>query len=143
MATSRRLEKLNKLIKEKISKIVLYELNDPRLGFITITKIKLSADLKFCTAFYSQIGTEAELSKTAHALEGATGFIQRAVARTLQTRQTPVLHFQFDPSIEGSIRVSKLIDKISQEQKEMGIGEEAGSSEGNQEDSEDEAIEDE
>lgn len=116
--TSRKIEKLSHLIQEKISRIVLYELNDPRLGFLTITKIKLSKDLKSCIVFYSQIGTEADHVKTAHALESARGYVQRAVAQSLRTRQTPILQFKYDHSIEGSIRVSQIIDRITREREQ-------------------------
>jgi ribosome-binding factor A len=110
-----KLEKLAKRIKERSSEILLHEMNDPRFGFVTVTRVKLSRDLKHCLVFYSVLGSEADRSKIAKALDHARGFIQKKVAAVLHTRSTPHLAFRYDESVEGSIRVSRLIDEITRE----------------------------
>ncbi|MFH2000696.1 MAG: 30S ribosome-binding factor RbfA, partial [Planctomycetota bacterium] len=82
-------EKLVELVKRRITQIVLYNMKDPRIGFMTITKIDLSRDLKECKVFYTVLGTDAERSKTSCALRDARGFIQREVGKTLRTRIIP------------------------------------------------------
>ena len=68
---------------------MLYKLKDPRIGFVTITRVDLSRDLKLCKVFYTVYGPEADITKTTHALKDAQGYIQREVGKTLRTRTMP------------------------------------------------------
>ena len=102
-------ERIQQVIKFKVSQVIQRDLADPRIGLITITRIKLSRDISACTVFYSVLGDDGARSKCAHALEDGRGFIQRAVAKALRTRTTPHLEFEFDQSIEGSVRISELL----------------------------------
>jgi ribosome-binding factor A len=113
-------DKLIELVKRRISSIVLYKLKDPRIGFVTITKIDLSRDLKECKVFYTVYGTPGEISRTAHAMNDARGFIQREIAKTLRTRVIPKLVFIPDESIEGVERVERLLDDLKRERLEPG-----------------------
>ncbi|MBI1852424.1 MAG: 30S ribosome-binding factor RbfA [Planctomycetes bacterium] len=106
-----RAEKVAKFIKQRISTIILRELHDPRVGFITVTKVKVTSDLKNALVFVSVLGSSAERSKSWHALEKARGFIQRAIADDLDTYTTPEIQFRYDESIEGAIRVSRIVDE--------------------------------
>jgi ribosome-binding factor A len=112
-----KIEKLAQRIKERTGEVLLREMNDPRFGFVTVTKVKLARDLRHCTVFYSVLGNDAEKSKIASALDHARGFIQRKVAEVLHTRTTPILEFRYDQSVEGSVRVSRLIDEVAREWK--------------------------
>jgi len=118
--------RLAERIRERVANVVLFELNDPRIGFCTITRVKLAKDLSTCHVFYSVLGTEGDRSKVQHALDAATGFVQREVAKVLHTRVTPRLTFHFDESVEGSIRISALLDKLNQERGESGESDDAG-----------------
>jgi ribosome-binding factor A len=89
--------------------MVLYGLSDPRLGFVTVTKVKVSPDLQHAKVFVSVLGDQAERDTTMSVLENAARVIQRAVGPRLKTRTIPMISFEFDHSIEGSIRVSELI----------------------------------
>jgi ribosome-binding factor A len=134
-----RIDKLNEIIKEKVAQIVLYRLKDPRIGFVTITKARLSRDRTQCQVFYSVYGTEGSRSATKRALEDARGHIQTEIGRTLQMRQIPHLTFMVDESIEGAMRVTKLLDELEAERKAKdtetgkGDGTEAASQEGRDE----------
>ncbi len=108
-------EKLVELLKRRISTIVLHRLKDPRIGFVTITKIDLSRDLKECKVFYSVLGDPGEISRTTHALRDARGFIQTEVAKTLRTRIMPKIVFLIDEAVERVGRVERLLDELARE----------------------------
>lgn len=104
-----RIEKLERVIRDRVSEVVAFQVSDPRLGLVTITKVRLAADLSTCRVWWSVLGDGSEKSRTAHALESARGFVQAAVARILRTRRTPRLIFEFDEAVEGSVRVAEII----------------------------------
>jgi ribosome-binding factor A len=85
------------------------------LGFVTVTRVKLSGDLKHAVIYYSVIGSEADRSKTAHALEHARGHVQSEIARAMHTRVTPIVRFEFDEGLAGSIRISQLLHELTEE----------------------------
>ena len=107
--------RLTAVIKEKAAQIILFELKDPRLGFLTVTRVKLAPDLSTCRVFYSVIGTDGIKSRTRHALNDARGFIQRRIGQTLRTRLVPHLEFEYDESIEGAFRVSSILKELAAE----------------------------
>ena len=108
---ARKIERLRKVILRKASEVILYELHDPRLGFVTLSKVDLADDLRHAVIYYSVMGEDADRSKTSHALEAARGYIQKAIASALHTRVTPHIRFKFDESIEGAMRISRMIDE--------------------------------
>jgi ribosome-binding factor A len=104
-----RAEKMARIIREEASRVVLYELADPRIGFVTVTKVKVSPDLQHATVFVSVMGDEAMRKQTMSVLEGAAKVVQRAIGPRMKGRTMPMVGFEFDPSIAGSLRVSELI----------------------------------
>ena len=110
-----RLKRLSEVVKERASKAILYELKDPRLGFLTVTRVKLARDLTQCTVFWSVIGTRGEQSKTAHALEAARGYVQSAIAKEMGTRKTPRLFFKHDPALERAQKVFEILARLRRE----------------------------
>jgi ribosome-binding factor A len=115
---SRSNQRLTEVIRQRAAHVILFELRDPRMGFVTITKVKLAPDLSTCVIYWSVIGTEGDKSKTLHALEHARLFIQRRVAEGLRTRSAPILSFEFDPSVEGSIKMGGLLKSLREERGE-------------------------
>ena len=113
-----RLNRLTHLVHRVASEVILYELKDPRLGFVTISRVKLSGDLRHAVLHYSVIGSDGDRSRTAHALEDAKGFVQSRIAKALRTRVTPVIRFEFDESVEGSVRISQILHELNHEQVE-------------------------
>ncbi len=109
--SSRRIERLSEAIKQEVSKIILYELNDPRISFITVTKAEMSSDLRRAKVYISIIGDAPSQRKTLQGLEHAKGFIQGEVGARLQIRYTPILTFCLDESVKRSMHISKLIDE--------------------------------
>ena len=108
MSGNRR-ERIARVIREEASRVILYELADPRIGFVTVTKVKVSGDLQSAKVFVSVLGKEGDRTKTMRALAHATNVVRRAVAPRLKTRLMPSISFEFDESVEGAIRVESLI----------------------------------
>jgi len=110
-----RLQRLSELVQRKASEVILYELKDPRMGFVTVTRVRLSRDLRHAVIYYSVVGDEGERSRTTHALEHARGYIQSQIAAAMKTRVTPAIRFEYDASVEGSVRVSRILLEIAEE----------------------------
>ena len=109
--SSRRIERLAESVKQEASKVILYELKDPRISFITVTKVEVAPDLKRAKVYISILGDNLARRRTLQAIEHAKGFIQAKVGAYLQIRYTPVLTFCLDESIQKSLHISKLIDE--------------------------------
>jgi ribosome-binding factor A len=120
MVNDIRLKRLSEVVKQRASRAILYELKDPRLGFITVTQVKLASDLTQCVIYWSVIGTDGEKSKTAHALEDARGFLQSAIAKEMGTRVTPRITLKFDASIEKAQKVYGILAKLKKEREARG-----------------------
>ncbi|KKO20357.1 MAG: 30S ribosome-binding factor RbfA [Candidatus Brocadia sp.] len=108
--SSIRNKRLSEFIKQEVSKIILYELKDPRISFVTVTQVEITSDLKNAKVYISVLGDDIARKKTLQAVEHAKGFIQAKVGSQLQIRYTPVLTFCLDESIQKSLHISKLID---------------------------------
>ena len=120
MVNEIRLKRLSEVVRQRATKAILYELKDPRLGFLTITRVKLAKDLTQCIVFWSIVGTPGEKSKTAHALEDARGYVQSAVAGEMGTRVTPRLTFKHDPSLERAQKVHEILANLRRERRARG-----------------------
>jgi ribosome-binding factor A len=110
-----RVSRLEAQLKEKVAIVVLERLGDPRLGFITITGVRLSEDKKLCRVFYTVLGTEKQAKLTAKALADAAPHIQEKIAPTLRSRSVPKLMFVYDESVEKESRMNTLLDKLASE----------------------------
>ena len=111
-------ERLTQVVQRTASEVIAYELKDPRMGFVTVSRVKLSRDIRHAVIFWSIVGTEGERSRTAHALEAATGYVQSRIAKALDTRVTPLIRFEYDRGVEGSVRVSRILDELREERGE-------------------------
>jgi len=106
---SNRTARIARVIREEASRVILYELSDPRIGFVTVTKVKVSGDLSLARVYVSILGDDGDRDKTMDVLGHAARIVQRAVAPRLRTRIIPHISFQFDASVEGTARLSRLI----------------------------------
>jgi ribosome-binding factor A len=104
-----RLARVAEVIREVASETILYELRDPRVKMVTVTRAEVSGDLQHAKVHVSIMGTEREQQLTMHGLKHAAGFVQSRLAKRLQTRFTPVLTFVLDKGVKQSIEVSRLI----------------------------------
>jgi ribosome-binding factor A len=111
-------ERIAEMIRELASEIILYNLSDPRVKSVTVTKVKMSRDNKYAKIFISVLGNDADKRTAFSGLKHAAPHIQREIGKSLSKRVTPKISFHFDESIEGCIRISKLLDEISKDTKE-------------------------
>ena len=104
------MRRVNEAVREVVSARLAEGLRDPRIGFVTVTSVDTSPDLRQARVYVSVLGTEEERTQTLAGLESAHGLLQQAVARELRMKHTPTLEFVFDESIERGMRISKLLD---------------------------------
>jgi ribosome-binding factor A len=109
---SDRMRRVNEAVREVISEGV-GELKDPRVGFVTVTGVETSADLRHATVFVSVLGTEGKRQKTLAGLAAAHGVLQARLARELRLKRTPQLTFEYDPTVERGVRMTQLIDELA------------------------------
>jgi ribosome-binding factor A len=114
----RRAERLAETVKEELSLIIGGEVEDPRVGFVTVTAAKLSADLRTAKIYVSVMGTEDEIKGTLVALRHARGFIRQQLGAVLRMRHTPELHFVYDDADVRAARIEELLSKELAEAKE-------------------------
>jgi ribosome-binding factor A len=109
---SDRMRRVNEAVREVISE-ALGELKDPRIGFVTVTGVETSPDLRHARVFVSVLGSEAKRAKTLAGLTAAHGVLQRKVASQLRMKRTPQLAFEYDPTVERGVRMTQLIDELA------------------------------
>jgi ribosome-binding factor A len=89
------------------------ELKDPRIGIVTITGVKTTRDLSQATVYVSVLGSEKKRLLSMRALESARGVLQARLSRELRMKRTPQLAFEYDPSVERGVHMSRLIDELA------------------------------
>jgi ribosome-binding factor A len=98
-------------VREVASETILYELRDPRVKLVTVTRAEVSGDLQHAKVYVSVMGTEKEQQLTLRGLTHAAGFVQSKLAKRLQTRYTPVITFVLDRGVKNSIEITRLINE--------------------------------
>jgi ribosome-binding factor A len=106
------MRRVNAAVQEVLAEAV-GELRDPRIGFVTVTGVKTSTDLRQAQVFVSVLGSEKKREQTLAGLEAAHGVLQGRIARELRMKRTPQLTFQYDDSVERGVRMSHLIDELA------------------------------
>ena len=114
-----RLKKLESLVKQRVAVLLSQELSDPRAAFITVTRVKIDREVQVCDIYYTVLGDEKEKKLTGHMLDHAKGFIRRSVAKVLHTRTVPEIRLRYDDSIEGVLRLDKIIDEAAREARDL------------------------
>lgn len=116
MAT-KRMDRVGHLIQMELSQLVIQRIKDPRLGFVTITFVSVTPDLKSARVFYSVLGDPKVRQATQAALENSAGFLQREISTALKLKYTPKLTFSFDDSVSKGLEIDKVIRQIHEEKK--------------------------
>jgi ribosome-binding factor A len=106
------MRRVNESVRQVLSESLL-ELKDPRIGFVTVTGVETSADLRHATVFVSVLGSERKRAQALRGLEAAHGVLQARLGRELRLKRTPQLSFEYDPSVERGVRMSALIDELA------------------------------
>ena len=108
----KRLERVNQLIKEEISMLLQRELKDPRLGFVTVTEVDVTTDLKHAKVYVSVLGSEEQWASSFQALQSARGFVWNWLRRHLDLRATPEIAFRPDRSMEHAAHIQSLLAEL-------------------------------
>ena len=109
---SERLRRVNEAVKEVLSESI-GELKDPRIGFVTVTGVRTSPDLRHARVFVSVLGSERKREQSLEGLAAAHGVLQARLARELRLKRTPQLAFEYDQSVERGVRMTQLIDELA------------------------------
>jgi ribosome-binding factor A len=117
----KRLERVNQLIKEEISAVLQRQIKDPRLGFVTVTEVDTTADLKLTRVYVSVLGPEEQWAKSFKALESARGFVWNWLRKHLDLRVTPQIVFRPDRSMEHGAHIQALLADLKSHQTEEGL----------------------
>ena len=112
---SDRLARVRENVKETVSMMLEREIKDPRIGFVTITDVDISADLRHCKIFFSSLGGEKQHEKALAGLQSAKGFIRSELGKRLRMKYTPEIEFHFDTSVEQGVRIAEILNKIKKE----------------------------
>ena len=107
-------DKIAEAIKQEVSVIIHDKLKDPRVGFVTITRVELTNDLRLAKIFYSVFGKDQDYKKTKSALDSALGYIRSLVAQRLSLRLAPELMFKEDRSTEYSVRIEEILREVKE-----------------------------
>lgn len=114
---STRTERVAQEVQAAVADLVVRgELRDPRIGFITITGVKMSPDLRVARVYYSMIGTDEQKSQTAEGLEAAKAFVRREVTRRVKLRVSPEVFFSFDGSLEEGDKIDRLLKQVKEKE---------------------------
>ena len=110
-----RMRRVNESVRAVLAEAVL-ELKDPRIGFVTVTGVRTSPDLRQARVFVSVLGSKRKRELSLAGLAAAHGVLQARVARELRLKRTPQLAFEYDPSVERGVRMTQLIDELAGDQ---------------------------
>ena len=108
------MRRINEVLREVVGAAVAGELNDPRIGFVTVTSVETSPDLRTAKVFVSVLGDEDEREATLSGLRSSHGVIQARIAAETRMKRTPTLTFHYDDTIEKASRVSELLEEEGQ-----------------------------
>ena len=115
MSNQLRIEKLQELIKQEVSKMLLYDIKDPRIGFVTVTDVEMTGDLREAKIFVSIMGNDEQIKDTMEGLQSALGFVRREIGKRIRLRFTPEISFAPDKSLDYSEHIQKILLQIEKE----------------------------
>jgi ribosome-binding factor A len=111
---NKRAIRVGELLREEISHIILREMKDPRIGFVSVTDVEVSGDLRHAKVFISVYGTETEKEETMQGLQKARGYVRKLVGDRIKIHHTPELLFRYDDSIENGVHISEIINDLKE-----------------------------
>jgi ribosome-binding factor A len=112
------MRRVNEVMREVIGDAIASELDDPRIGFVTVTSIDTSPDLRAARVFVSVLGDEEERQASLAALRSSHGVLQSAIARQMRIKRTPTLSFHYDDTPERGMRISRLLDASARQEED-------------------------
>ncbi|MBR6711870.1 MAG: 30S ribosome-binding factor RbfA [Selenomonadaceae bacterium] len=112
MGNKLRIEKLQELIKQEMSKMLLTDLKDPRIGFVTVTDVEMTGDLREAKIYVSVMGGAEQVKSSLEGLNSALGFIRREIGQRIRLRFTPEISFALDTSLDYGDHIQKLLLQV-------------------------------
>jgi ribosome-binding factor A len=109
--TTARMRRVNEAVREVLAAAVATEMKDPRIGFVTVTDVDTSPDLRAARVYVSVLGSAEERESALEGLRSAHGFLQARIAAEMRMKRTPTLTFEYDESIERGARLSRLLEE--------------------------------
>jgi ribosome-binding factor A len=109
--TSDRMRRVDEAVREVLSDAIASDVKDPRIGFVTVTAVQTSPDLRHARVFVSVLGESAVRERSLAGLRSAHGYLQRRVATELRIKHTPTLEFAYDDSLDRSLRINELLEE--------------------------------
>jgi ribosome-binding factor A len=116
----KRSDKVADLIQKEISEMLVKTVKDPRIGFVTITRVAVSEDIRSAKVYFSVAGTPEERERSMKGLDSAKGYVRKELGRRIRLRYTPEVIFKFDPSIEYAIHIGEVIRKLKKDEETDG-----------------------
>lgn len=116
---SQRAERVAELIKQEISKLLQKGLKDPRIGFVTVTGVEVSKDLRNSKVYFSVLGDEKAKADSMAGLNAANGFIRRELGKHLHLSHTPEIVFKFDKSVEYGAHINQLLHQLKSDERSV------------------------
>lgn len=110
--SSRRQLRVAELVQRELAELVIFELRDPRLSLVNITRVRVSPDLKYANVYITSLGDEAETAEAIEGLTGATGFLRTQLGQRTKLRYVPDLAFHVDEGLIESRRLNELLDTL-------------------------------
>lgn len=114
--TNHRSHRLGGEIQRELSDLIRSDLKDPRIGFVTITNVDVSGDLRHAKVYISIMGNEKEKKDTIIGLEKASGFMRTELSKRIKVRYMPELHFRIDESLDYSEKINSILSKVKEAQ---------------------------
>ncbi len=116
----KRSDKVADLIQKEISEMLVKTVKDPRIGFVTITRVAVSEDCRSAKVYFSVAGTPEERERSMKGLNSAKGYVRKELGRRIRLRYTPEIIFKFDPSIEYAIHIGEVIRHLKKDEETDG-----------------------
>ena len=113
-----RMERVQELVKQEISKIILEDIKDPRVGFVTVTRVHVTSDLRSARVFVSLMGSEEQMADCWRGLNRSLGFIRREVGHRVRLRYTPELSLEIDDSMAYRAHIQELLLRVQKDEAE-------------------------
>jgi ribosome-binding factor A len=110
---SSRLRRVDEAMRVVLSEVISTGLQDPRVGFVTVTSVKTSPDLRHARVYVSVLGTDAERAASLEGLTSAQGYLQSRLAGSLRLKHTPTLSFGYDDSVDNGMRITELLNELN------------------------------
>jgi ribosome-binding factor A len=118
MALSHRVERIAEQIREELSQMLSTEVRDPGVGLVTVTRVKVTADLSLARVYWTVLGESKERSETARALARAAPYLRHLLSQRLTLRRSPEIRFQYDESVAAQDRIERIIQDLHAERAE-------------------------